>query len=61
MPRTILASFCSLPGKDKGRRADGRNLIQEWQQGHDKRRYVWNAKQFAALKADASVQILGLF
>ncbi len=59
--RNFLPANAADPEKGKGRRADGRNLIQEWLQGHDKRRYVWNAKQFAALKADASAQVLGLF
>ncbi len=59
--RNFLPSDTPDPEKGKGRRADGRNLILEWQQGQGRRQYVWNASQFTALKADADAQVLGLF
>jgi len=45
----------------KGLRADGRNLIEEWQTAHPKGSYVWNEKAFAALSPQAAGPVLGLF
>lgn len=45
-----------------GERGDGKNLIAAWQQGNpDSREFVWNRKQFDALKKSSSKQVLGLF
>jgi alkaline phosphatase len=47
-----------------GLRADGSEFIERWHR-KGKRRYLWNARQFAALDPDddakGSVQVLGLF
>ncbi|MEO8011969.1 MAG: alkaline phosphatase [Dokdonella sp.] len=43
-----------------GKRADGRNLINEWLAQGDTR-FVWNAEQFAALDPSAPGRVLGLF
>lgn len=43
----------------RGLRDDGRDLTSEWQARHPDGRYVWNAQQFAELRADRPV--LGLF
>ena len=43
-----------------GRRADGRDLIAEWQAANPGAHYVWNAEQFAAIPSDDR-KVLGLF
>lgn len=43
-----------------GRRADGRNLIDEWLAMHPNAAYVWNQRQFDAIGDDAH-PVLGLF
>lgn len=45
----------------KGLRADGRNLIEEWQAAHPGGSYVWNEKAFSALSPQAAGPVLGLF
>lgn len=42
-----------------GRRADGRDLLAQWQAGGG--HYVWNARQFAAIPNDSGQRVLGLF
>ena len=44
----------------KGARADGRDLIAEWQARHADGSYVWNRAGFDAIGADAG-KVLGLF
>jgi alkaline phosphatase len=44
-----------------GRRADGRNLIADWQAARPGRAYVWNHAQLSALDLAETRQILGLF
>ncbi|XP_072028161.1 alkaline phosphatase, tissue-nonspecific isozyme-like [Amphiura filiformis] len=48
-----------------GLRADGRNIIEEWQQLHqdqgDQSSYVWNAADFNAVKPGETDFLLGLF
>lgn len=44
-----------------GGRADGRNLITEWQSNHPTGAWVWNQDQFAALDPSAPGPVLGLF
>jgi len=44
-----------------GMRADGRNLIEEWQAAHPGGRYVWNEREFAELSPQAAGPVLGLF
>jgi alkaline phosphatase len=46
---------------ERGRRLDGRNLVDEWLQLGEERQYVWNAEQLAALDPAASGAVLGLF
>lgn len=47
--------------EQSGRRTDGRDLIEEWQQRGPARHFVWNDTQFRALDPDAPAQVLGLF
>ncbi len=44
-----------------GYRADGRNLIAEWQVRYPKGRYVWNSEMFDAAVAARVPQLFGLF
>ncbi|WP_163831039.1 alkaline phosphatase [Spartinivicinus ruber] len=44
-----------------GTRGDGRNLVNEWLTQYDKSQFVWNAKQFKAVKAENVDHLLGLF
>ena len=61
--RAFLPSNVSDPeyADIRGHRADGRNLIEEWQQRHPEGRYVWNLKQFREAVVDASGPLFGLF
>ena len=45
----------------RGRRADGRDLIATWQAARPGRAYVWNRAQLSALDLAKTQQILGLF
>ncbi len=45
----------------KGRRRDGRNLIDEWTKKSPAHIYVWNRAAFAALDPAKSPRVLGLF
>ena len=49
------------PEGTPGYRADGRDLIAEWQVRYPKGRYVWNSKMFDAAVADRAPQLFGLF
>lgn len=44
-----------------GDRRDGADLIAEWQRRHPGGRYVWNARQLAALDLARTPRLLGLF
>jgi alkaline phosphatase len=44
-----------------GDRKDGRDLVREWTARHPEGRYVWNARQLAALDPAATPRLLGLF
>ena len=44
-----------------GRRGDGRDLVAEWQARHPDGRYVWNARDFAALDLARPGPVFGLF
>ncbi|MBD8527606.1 alkaline phosphatase [Pseudomarimonas arenosa] len=44
-----------------GRRADGRDLTQEWTQRLPNSAFVWNKSQFDAINPDATDHLLGLF
>ena len=44
-----------------GVRADGRNLIEEWQAGGPQRTFVWNATQLAQVPVVRGTQVMGLF
>lgn len=44
-----------------GIRADGRNLIEAWQQANPSGRYVWNQAGFDSLSAAMDGPVLGLF
>lgn len=58
LPRT--SADPEFDGKT-GRRADGRNLIAEWQAKYPAGTFVWNAAQFAKVDASQSTKLLGLF
>lgn len=45
----------------KGLRADGRDLIAEWQQRHPEGRYLWNLAEFEALDFATAGKVLALF
>lgn len=45
----------------KGRRRDGRNLIQEWAARSPDHRFVWNRAGFDAITPSADAKILALF
>lgn len=45
----------------KGERADGRNLISEWQGKYPQGKFVWNREQFNALNPSTTKRVLGLF
>jgi len=45
----------------RGQRADGRDLVAEWQQRHPGARYAWNARQLAALDPATTPRLLALF
>jgi alkaline phosphatase len=45
----------------KGRRRDGRNLVEEWLTAQPGSQYVWNKAQFDAVDASKVQHLLGLF
>lgn len=45
----------------KGRRADGRDLTQEWTANYNNSDYIWNQAQFDAINPAATDHLLGLF
>ncbi len=49
------------PEGRSGRRADGRNLPDEWVARHDRAAYVWNQAQFDAINPRRTKHLLGLF
>lgn len=54
-----------LPKNDgtsgKGKRLDGRNLIQQWQSAAGNRHFIDSAAELQTLSTDAAQQVLGLF
>ncbi|ADP70815.1 Alkaline phosphatase [Rhodomicrobium vannielii ATCC 17100] len=44
-----------------GTRADGRNLVDEWQRKYNDAAYVWNKEQFDAIDPAKTGHVLGLF
>jgi alkaline phosphatase len=49
------------PPETRGARADGRDLIAEWQQKHAGGAYVWQGAQLAAVDGKSVPKLLGLF
>ena len=49
------------PEGRNGRRADGRNLPDEWVARHDRAAYVWNQAQLDAINPCTTNHLLGLF
>lgn len=47
--------------KQRGRRADGRDLTREWLQRYRNSAYVWNQQQFNAIDVRTTDHLLGLF
>jgi alkaline phosphatase len=47
--------------EQKGRRQDGRNLAEEWLQGHPERKVAIGISAFEQINFDSDVQVLGLF
>lgn len=60
--RAAFAPSSTLdPEGTAGYRADGRDLIAEWQARHPEGRYVWNTETFDAAVAARAPQLFGLF
>lgn len=47
--------------EQKGRRADGRDLLAEWMQRYPEGRYVWRGEDFSAIEPAKTTRLLGLF
>lgn len=45
----------------KGRRQDGRNLAEEWLEGHPERKVTIGVSTFEQINFDSDIQVLGLF
>jgi alkaline phosphatase len=45
----------------KGRRTDGRNLAEEWLEGHPERKVTIGLNTFEQMNFDSDIQVLGLF
>ena len=45
----------------KGRRKDGRNLAEEWLEGHPERKVTIGISTFEQINFDSDIQVLGLF
>lgn len=58
LPKT--APDPEYPAKS-GHRQDGRNLIKEWLNRHDKAAYVWSLAQFESVQDNRIDRLLGLF
>jgi len=58
MPNTI--NDPEYPSQ-KGRRADGRDLTQEWTSNYNNSNYIWNQAQFDAINPATTDHLLGLF
>lgn len=44
----------------KGKRLDGRDLIQEWLDKHPNSQYVWNKTQFDEIEVDKVDHVMGM-
>ena len=44
----------------KGKRLDGRDLIQEWLDKHPNSQYVWNKKQFDEIEVEKVDHVMGM-
>ena len=47
--------------KIKGKRSDGRDLIQDWIKNQPQRKYIWNKEQLETISGTDNEQIIGLF
>jgi alkaline phosphatase len=47
--------------EQKGRRQDGRNLAEEWLEGHPERKVAIGIGAFEQISFDSDIQVLGLF
>ena len=45
----------------RGLRADGRNLIEQWKAAHPRGTFVWNATQLSQVSNSRGSQVMGLF
>lgn len=59
--RHFIPKSISDPEGQTGKRQDGRNLIEEWQQKYPNGNYVWDQKGFDNIDADKTDKVLGLF
>ena len=47
--------------EQRGLRADGRNLIEQWKAAHPRGAFVWNATQLSQVSTSRGSQVMGLF
>ena len=59
--RNFLPNFVKDREGKKGARKDGRNLVSEWLNKHEKGQYIWNQEGFDNLDLKKKGPILGLF
>ncbi|GAB0093479.1 Alkaline phosphatase [Sergentomyia squamirostris] len=61
--RHFLANTAVDEEGSRGRRTDGRNLIEDWlnDPSHPNKEYVWNREQLLALNVTSTDYVLGLF
>ncbi|XP_075980441.1 membrane-bound alkaline phosphatase-like [Anticarsia gemmatalis] len=63
--RTFLPTTVTDEEGGRGRRTDGRNLIEEWQQDKESRnvtyKYIWNRRELMELNDNPPEYLLGLF
>jgi len=45
----------------RGKRADGRDLVEAWRKANSGGLFVWNTRTFGAIDLDAAKKVLGLF
>lgn len=45
---------------EKGKRLDGRDLIQEWLQKHPNSHYVWNKSGFDKIDVEKTYRLMGI-
>ncbi|GGA99710.1 alkaline phosphatase [Agarivorans gilvus] len=59
--RNFLPEEVTDPEGSTGRRSDGNNLIEDWQNFHRTGQYVWDSEGFNAIDTSSTSKVLGLF